>query len=335
MPPTRLAALVFAALLGCESNVQPLTESSQDLVTTNGRSLNGRSLNGRSLNGVSLGSTVAAVSFDEVQLRGMTLESTWLNGTIFVGQQGETIYSGSNFRGAHFSAVTDTGVPLELRIDSMGHEAPPNADVWTYQVSFRVPPIDAAENGNDGDARGVWSPICANDSGVAVAAIPVNGRWDYRSGVPGGGDKIADPSSFTFACKGLGAIAKCVDPIGYKPWKMVKGVSLDRWHQACVRLIRGDYCGDGTPYTHDGERVDIYDGVGVQSRTELLWLIEAEWDEAGARCFNVYNRSHALLVPCFNDRALAACGLPIDFQLGALLMNDTPLPIVSPLPILR
>ena len=113
-----------------------------------------------------------------------------------------------------------------------------------------------------------------------------------------------------------------------KPWRWWNGQNLDRWHQACVRLIRADFCGDGTPYTVNGQRVNVYDGIGIQQDTRWDWLIEAEWDEKGARCFNPVNRSHSL-VPCFNDRALAVCGLWLDFRLGALLMNETPLPILQ------
>jgi hypothetical protein len=279
--------------------------------------MNGIHMNGIHMNGVAIGSTIESVSFRDVSLGEEKLERTWLSGTVFNGMSGQTTYSGELFIGAQFSAVTDTGVPLDLRIDSIEQEAAPNDDVWNYWVSFRVSPSASSDEGS-------WLPVCSDAAGVAVPAIPVDGRWDYRTGVPGAGGKIADPDSFTFACKGLGAIAKCVSPIGYKPWKIVKGVSLDRQHQACVRLIRADFCGTGTPYTRDGSAVDLYDGVGIQKDTQLLWLIEAEWDENGARCFNPLNRSQKLLIPCFNDRALAACGTPIDFRLGALLMNKTP-----------
>lgn len=341
MTPARFAFLTLAAcFLGCappqETDTGTAYTTGADALTTtngrhlNGRHLNGRHLNGRHLNGVDLGSTIAAVSFQDVSLDEEKLDRTWLSGTVFNGWRGEVTYSGTLFAGAQFSGVTDTGVPVDVRIDSIGREAAPDDDVWNYWVSFRIPATVAGDYFEE-DA---WSPACSDDAGVAVAAIPVNGRWDYRTGVRGGGGKIADPDSFTFACKGLGAIAKCLFPIGYKPWKTVKGVSLDRQHQACVRLIRGDFCGTGTPYTVDGSAVDLYDGVGVQKSTAFLWLIEAEWDENGARCFNPLNRSHKLLIPCFNDRALAACGAPIDFWLGALLMNKTP-PLSQLPPLLR
>jgi hypothetical protein len=307
-------------LFGCGSAAQhpsfpsPSTEavfSNGD--SLNGDSLNGDSLNGDSLNGVTLGSSLVGVSFSgATSRRNDALTSAWLSGTVFYGTDpGEGIVSGWDFAGARFLGTTDTGTQVPLYIAGIRQEQWPNDDVWEYWVSF----YDGAS----------WNPLCINSQGNWVPAIPVNGVWSHDRGVPGGGAKIADPSSFTFACKGMGAIAKCVYPIGYKPWK---SVSLDNSHQACVRLLRGDFCGQGVSYTKNGNRVDIYDGIGIQQDTEPLWPFEAEWDQDGARCFNPLNRSHSL-VPCFNDRALAVCGAPFDFQLGALLMNKTPLPILQ------
>ena len=34
------------------------------------------------------------------------------------------------------------------------------------------------------------------------------------------------------------------------------------WYNACIRLLRADYCGDGRPFTRDGTLVDIYDHLG-------------------------------------------------------------------------
>jgi len=342
-PLFRALCLISFVLLGCGSGQSSLSSGrSPDDVFGNGESLNGESLNGESLNGESLngeslngrplGSSVTAVSFNGVTLKSnAVLDSAWLNGTVFYGTSGGVTFSGDDFRKATFSATTDSGATISLRIQGIGQEAPPDDDVWEYQVMW--------------SAGGDWQPLCVDVNGNSVPAIPVNGIWDHRRGVPGGGAKINDPSSFTFACEGMGAVAKCVFPIGYKPWKSVNGVSLDRWHQACVRLIRADFCGDGTPYTVNGQRVNLYDGVGVQQDTRD-WLIEAEWDENGARCFNPVNRSH-WFVPCFNDRALAACGAPIDFQSGpdscnpqlglfgcALLMDETPIPVLQGGPLL-
>jgi hypothetical protein len=138
--------------------------------------------------------------------------------------------------------------------------------------------------------------------------------------VPGGGSKIDDPTTFTFACE-RSAITKCLRQ-GYKPWATVNGVSMAEYHQACTRLIRADFCGDGTSYTVEGQWVNLYDTVGVQRDTED-WNQEAEWDSRGARCFSPHNRSHDH-VPCYQERTQSACGKLSNFANGTLLMSETP-----------
>src|SRR5207302_1954997 len=51
------------------------------------------------------------------------------------------------------------------------------------------------------------------------------------------------------------------------------------------RMIRADYCGDGTSWTVNGRRINVYDGLGVQTDT-ASWSFEAEWDAHGARCLH-------------------------------------------------
>ena len=138
--------------------------------------------------------------------------------------------------------------------------------------------------------------------------------------MPGGGDKIDDPGKMTFACERLGALGKCVTA-GYKPWDEVSGSSLADYHQACVRTLRADYCGDGMPYTENGQPVNIYDQLGVQVDSED-WAAEAEWDASGARCVAQDNRSIET-VPCFEQLATPDCGDPAHFD-GTLLISETP-----------
>jgi hypothetical protein len=108
-----------------------------------------------------------------------------------------------------------------------------------------------------------------------------------------------------------GAIGKCVVAVGYRPWKSgaqecFSSDPADCWtptlemhHEACVRMIRADYCGDGQTHTLDGIQVDIWDNAGVQqqlpySDDDALYRAglavpfgyEAEWTPNGARCIS-------------------------------------------------
>jgi hypothetical protein len=153
-----------------------------------------------------------------------------------------------------------------------------------------------------------------------VTAIPVQGRWSYAEGAPGGGAKIADSNAFTFGCCGA-AIAKCVEA-GYKPWKLKPNGSgtLENHHQACTRLLRADYCGDGTAWTVDGRPINLYDFIGIQSDTET-WTWEAVWTVGGAMClFNerVIDATQPY-PPCFSDKTTCDFGYSLA---DALLLNE-------------
>jgi ADYC domain len=324
---TRIALSLLVA--GCASQSDPSFDdrASETLVVTNGENLNGENLNGENLNGENLngpglGVNVSYVSFSGASLDdNKQLDSAWLGGTVFYGTSAGHGYSGLDFDGAQFTAVTLDGSPVALRVRHPSNAPPPDDDVWTYLVDFR-------------NSSGTWQPLCRGASGAAVAAIPLMGRWNYGRGVPGGGSKIDDPDAFTFACTGLGAIAKCVLPIGYKPWKTVGGTSLAAMHQACVRLIRADYCGDGSPWTKDGRTVDVYDALAIQRDTDPWWLFEAEWTSAGARCVSTYRvidlKNILGIVPsCILGKVSLTCGARSHFASGTLLMNRYRFPSIS------
>jgi hypothetical protein len=178
-------------------------------------------------------------------------------------------------------------------------------DVWDYRVSYQDP--------NDG----LWYPICKNADGTAANAIPLEGRWDYRQGVAGGGSKIDDMTTFTFACEGA-ALAKCVH-FGYKPWESVNGVSLADYHQTCTRMIRADFCGNGTSYTVNGNWVNLYDSVSVQLDTET-WGKEAQWNAQGATCFTSHTRA-TTAISC-GEKLVPSCGE--SFSSNTLLISEVP-----------
>lgn len=313
---TRLALLCALALGACalEPDVDRLQtasviENGQNLngQNLNGQNLNGQNLNGQNLNGPDSGTFTIWTSLEGVKLNGKVLSSTSLDATVFTAVDGSSNLTGTDFLQAELQARRGDGSDVRMRIREI-HPPAAGSTKWRYLVEYR-----------ETDNR--WYPICEDLSGPRLA-IPVNGIWDHRQGVPGGGAHIDDPTKFTFACEGLGAIGKCID-MGYEPWTTFEDVQLADHHQACVRLMRGDYCGDGASYTANGNRVNVYDALGIQEDTEDDWFIEAEWDADGARCFYPLNRSRAG-IPCYDARVAVGCGAPANFSMGALLMNETP-----------
>jgi hypothetical protein len=275
---------------------------------SNGRNLNGRNLNGRNLNGRNLNGT----SLNGVSLGGAGLTNLRLVGAQLIAEDasGATL-SGAELIGARLTGTLDNGASLKMQIANVTQAPAPDADIYYYSVNY-----------DRGD--GTWGPLCTDDSGNVTAAIPLAGVWSYASGVPGGGAHVADTSQFTFACGG-GALYKCVT-WGYKPWQSIGGASLAPYHQTCTRVVRADFCGDGTPHTVDGQVINLYDKLGVQADTRP-WLGEASWDENGARAYNLLNRSHLDLI------YRLSCGVPLrllfdsswEFAHGAFIVDETPL----------
>jgi ADYC domain len=310
------AVILACGLAGCGSEAvvepEPTLQSQVAAVAApNGRNLNGRNLNGRNLNGTALGALVSvnlsgATAADSVD---DTMRSVWLEGSVFHGFSGEREVSGMDFLGAQFVGNLADGQKVDLRVDAIEPATGDSGDIWSYRVSF----FDAAE--------GTWKPACPAADGSALDAIPVSGTWNYREGVAGGGARLEDPTLFTFACEGA-AIAKCIH-FGYRPWATTAdGRSLADHHQACTRMVRADYCGDGTSHTKDGNWVNLYDALGVQQDTEA-WLMEAEWTTDGARCVSSSTRSTEP-VSCPNMPELSGCGQQGHFRTGTLLMSEVP-----------
>jgi hypothetical protein len=273
-------------------------------VSANGRNLNGRGLNGRNLNGRELNGH----ALSNAHLGSLALDAVWLEGSSLVSRTS----NGQVLRGAALVGAVlgdTTGRSPRLRIDAAAAEG----DIWQYTVSY------LSQTG--------WTPLCPSDTGQALAAIPLSGRWDYRQGVPGGGAHIAEPGTITFACTD-GALAKCAS-FGYAPWRQTMRctsegcgtVSLASYHQACTRMVRADYCGDGRSFTRDGTLINLYDAVGIQLDTES-WTTEAEWDTQGARCISHRRLGGSAAPRCARNLYPADCGALSHFSGGTLLMTE-------------
>jgi hypothetical protein len=176
-----------------------------------------------------------------------------------------------------------------------------SGEMLLHQVEVQA--FDAAGNAH-------WFPMCGVDQNSArIPAIALRGEWSLAEGSSVGGDHISDsPHRVTFACV-TGALGKCAatcdskalcaatgvpTSLGYKrwaapEWRTVDGVpywrdyALD--HQACTRMIRADYCGDGRAWTATGTKIDVYDRAHINVAEKTLsatWMYEATWNENGA-----------------------------------------------------
>lgn len=145
------------------------------------------------------------------------------------------------------------------------------APVELYRVEYRDP------------QSGSWWNVCtparaAAQDGQGAWALALAGTWDQT------GARVDAAGGFTLACES-GVLAKCVMSWGYAPWASRDGQSLRPYHQACTRMARADYCGDGQTHTREQTLIDVYDGIGVERPTRDAKLsFEAAWDEDGATC---------------------------------------------------
>ena len=280
--------------------------------------LAGRDLNGTALNGKVLGGhTVASVAYDNVKNNGVTMQSVWLEESTLIGTDGHgKQVQGNKFVGAVFTATLDDGDLLEVRVDAMEPGTQKwDRDIMRYSISFET---DAGRE-----------PLCGMaDNNTPIRAIAVEGRWDLRQGVAGGGSHIDDAWAFTFACEDH-AIAECVN-MGYKPWQQAKvctkgqgcmHTTLAALHQACTRMLRADYCGDGLSHTIDGTPINAFDVFGIRTDSDG-WLPEAEWGPEGARCL-VRDRIPTAPAPaCLDSLHSASCGTPSHLNGSSLLISE-------------
>ncbi len=158
---------------------------------------------------------------------------------------------------------------MTVRIDGVAQDASDaDGDVWLHRFTVR----DAG--------TGSWGELCIAGPDGTVAGFPLAGSWTAD------GRHLQGSSGFTVTCT-AGAIGKCVR-FGYKPWRDAAGVSLWNYHQACVRMVRADYGGDGTGYTRTGTLVDIIDWLGIQrpgsDPPSRNLQFEAAWGPDGAVC---------------------------------------------------
>jgi hypothetical protein len=292
--------LVGAACVSPPDDVQ-LGTTKQAVETNNGEHLNGEHLNGEHLNGEHLNTNqldayAVWTTLENATIDGTPFDSITLSGTQFSGSIGFQTYEAGDFVGAEFDTMKGDGTTVRYRIDAIV----PHDNATGYYVSYLY--------------NGRWLSVCQSDDGPREA-YPLNGTWDHREGVEGGGSFTASATQFTFACRGLGSIAKCVD-IGYLPW-----VNQDH-HLACVRMLRADYCGNGKPYTVSGTLINVYDSIPIQVDTDE-WPADGEWTAAGARCFTSHNRA-SVPVPCYDPAWDETCGDAASFGTGTLIINELP-----------
>lgn len=205
----------------------------------------------------SLGAHAAETADPIVDVVGRTLRARLPDGSV---------REGAALIGATL-VVAVGGQTLKVRIAAVERDArDPQGEVLLYD--FRVVAANGAEE-----------PLCRPDPDGRRLGLPLAGQSD-AAGILA----ASDGNAFELVCTS-GAQGKCVR-FGYAPWrKAPDGRPMRDWFNACVRMMRGDYCGNGHPYTRDGTWIDIYDRIGIQkSDNDPSLRFEAVWGPDGAIC---------------------------------------------------
>jgi hypothetical protein len=203
------------------------------------------------------------------------------------------------------------GAERSIRIDAVQPD-PKDGEITLYALSILDP------------ASGTWGNLCSPDAEGLAMGFPLSGTWTAT------GEHIPSSHAFSMTCTS-GVNGKCVR-LGYKPWKdSHDGISLWDLHQACTRMLRADYCGDGTPHTRDGTRVEVYDTIGIQSpEPESGLSFEAAWRPDGAICVRKVRIPEIITLdvlvqscPRLREHVGPECTEERALQLGALVINGS------------
>ena len=225
-----------------------------------------------------------------------------------------TLSDGRMLRSAELVGATLTistgGGMMRLRIDAVERDRERwQAPIWLHSFSTEA-------------ADGSRQPLCEPGPDGGRQGFPLAGR--PRSD---GAMEPAEPGIFEIVCTS-GARGKCVR-FGYFPWV---STAMRDIYDACVRMVRADYCGDAEGTTRDGMRIDLYDDRGIQQAdSDPAQEFEAGWTAAGAVCVhhvrvkeNISLERLAASCPRLSDRLGTTCTEERARALGALLFVRSP-----------
>ena len=213
-----------------------------------------------------------AAAAGEAAVRSVTVDGTRFVVTLADG----TVLPQERLPGTILMIGDGTGARRPVRIDTVETDArDPKGEVILYGLSQQA-------------ADGSWTNLCEPDPDGRRLGFPLAGAFTPD------GRHVEAPGRFFVTCTG-GAEGKCVR-FGYKPWgTSPDGSPMVPYYQACVRMVRADYCGDGVGHTKNGTPIDLFDRIGVQKDEPVEGItFEAAFGPQGAVCVR-RTRWHELL----------------------------------------
>ena len=256
--------------------------SSSELTVTQGQQMQGQQMQGQQMQGASLGTGPATVA--EVPIAhdysGWFVGWHWsggpaqlTQGRLSVPDKSGRLLSGADLIGALVPALQG-GNRIWTQITDVKPD-PTYADGSTFLYSLDIIASD-----------GTRTPLCGPDLNGVSAAIPIAATFNPH------GDRVESNTQFTFGCT-FGVIAKCYR-WGYRPWIQGAAPSAEftNLHQACTRMARADYCGNGQTWTHNGTLINLWDRAPAPGPFQdhgsppPEFIFEAGWSTKGAVCLS-------------------------------------------------
>lgn len=187
-----------------------------------------------------------------------------VQGTLRVTLPDGSVLEGEDLEGAELVLADGNQGRLEVRIEAVHPDE--HSDLLLHDLRVR----DAA--------TGAWRPLCEPGPDGERLGLVLKGAWGAD------GTYLPEVEGLLLTCT-KGVVAKCLRG-GYTPWgRAGDGTPLLPAFQACTRMFRADYCGDGVGYTRDGTPINIEDTLGIQSFDPAPDLVfEAAWGPHGALC---------------------------------------------------
>src|SRR5512140_170315 len=217
-------------------------------------------------------SVLVSVALDSLRRDGERVSGPKLSGGRLVSGASRGTVGAGVAAGTELRAVASDGRSVDVVLCNT-EPSPGDPELVWYSVEYWNQQTESWEN-----------PCAGTEQVPQPRALLVPGVWGAD------GARRDPPGEVTLACE-TGVIAKCIQ-WGYKPWATKNGKALAEYHQACTRMARADYCGDGRSHTRTGTKIDMYDSAGVQQRTTERtagWdparaVFEAAWTPEGAYC---------------------------------------------------
>jgi len=273
--------------------------------------------------------TLDAHMLTGVSVGGQPLRHADFHGSIWTVKVGAEALARwtSRGQGVSYISVWDNGVEyglLDLRLSVGWSTLPPSAvepESWGDEDQFE---LDFAHAGaiplytfwyekdgrNDDDDVG-WFETCSVPDGAGVHSttavlledLDVDDE-DFLIDDDGTGEVMEAADSLYLACV-TGAVGKAAI-WGYWPREMTAPTypsdSLLNF-ETIVRMVRADYCGDGTSHTQEGTPIGVADRMGVRDADSDLShapsdYFEAVWYAGGADCVN-YVRDPSQSLGCY------------------------------------